>query len=36
MTLKRAEEARTAFNRLIAEHPASEAVGKAQEYLRTL
>ncbi len=36
MTLRRLDEARTAFNRVIAEYPASEAVSKAQEYLRSL
>ncbi|MGH7496720.1 MAG: tetratricopeptide repeat protein [bacterium] len=36
MFLKRPDEARTAFNRVIAEYPTSEAVYKAQEYLRSL
>jgi tol-pal system protein YbgF len=36
MFLKRSEEARTAFNRVIAEYPTSEAVNLAQEYLRSL
>ncbi len=36
INLKRPDEARSAFNRVIAEYPGSEAVSKAQEYLRSL